>query len=97
MVLPNTLNVWISGAVAPMESAALARVEGNLTSNLLITGCDVRGAAKLADVATDVTVGEVRAQFNIEQNPAIPALTLGSLVSACSDKPTRGATLPLCA
>ncbi len=65
LVLTGTQDVWISGAVAPVRSSALARVEGSQTSNVLITGCDVRGTAKLTDVSPEVSAGAVRGEFNI--------------------------------
>ena len=65
LVLTGIRDAWISGASAPADSTALARIEGNQTSNLLITGCDVRGAAKLADVSVEVGAGVVRAEFNV--------------------------------
>ena len=67
LVLTGVQDAWISATVAPMNSSALARVEGSQTSNLLISGCDVRGAAKLADVAADVKDDAVRAEFNISK------------------------------
>ena len=65
VVLAGTKDVWISGAVAPVHSRALAGVEGSETSNLLISGCDLRGSARLAEVSTDVKAGAVRGEFNI--------------------------------
>jgi hypothetical protein len=65
LVLTGTRSVWISGATAPTDSTALARIEGSHTTNLLITGCDVRGAAKLADISAEVNADTVRAEFNI--------------------------------
>jgi hypothetical protein len=69
LVLTGTRDVWISGAAAPTSSNALARIEGNQTRNLLITGCDVREAAKLADVSDDVNADAVRGEFNIMHRP----------------------------
>jgi hypothetical protein len=65
LVLKDTRDAWISGMVAPSNASALARIEGDRTSNLLITGCDLRGAAKLADMAADVNTQAVRAEFNV--------------------------------
>lgn len=65
LVLANTRDVWISAASAPMNSHSLARIEGSRTSNLLISGCDVRGAQKLVDMSADVSADAVRGEFNI--------------------------------
>jgi hypothetical protein len=65
LVLTGTQDAWISGSVAPLKSSALAKVEGSQTSNLLITGCDLRGAGKLAEVSSDVAADAVRGEFNI--------------------------------
>ena len=65
LVLTGTRDTWITGAAAPTNSGALARIEGSQTSSLLFTGCDVRGAAKLADISTDVRADAVRAEFNV--------------------------------
>ena len=65
LVLIGTRDSWITGASAPTDSSALAKVEGSQTSSLLITGCDVRGAAKLADISADVNADAVRGEFNI--------------------------------
>ena len=65
LVLTGTRDVWISGAAAPVNSSALAKIEGSETSNLLISGCDLRGAAKLADLSADVNPDTIRGEFNI--------------------------------
>lgn len=65
LVLTDTRDVWISSTAAPENSTALARIEGQETSNLLISGCDLRGAAKLADVSPEIKADAVRAEFNI--------------------------------
>jgi hypothetical protein len=65
ILLTNTRDVWISGTAAPLNSSALARIEGNESANLLISGCDIRGAAKLADISAEVNAGVVRGEFNI--------------------------------
>jgi hypothetical protein len=65
LVLTDTRDVWITGTVAPANSSALAKIEGSKTSNLLISGCDIRGAAKLADVSSNVNADAVRGEFNI--------------------------------
>ena len=65
LVLTGTRDVWISGSVAPLNSTAFAKIDGSQTSNLLISGCDVRGAAKLAEVAAEVNGDAVRTEFNI--------------------------------
>jgi hypothetical protein len=65
LVLTDTRNVWISGTVAPMNSSALARIEGSKSEDLLISGCDLRGTTKLADVSAEVKAGVIRAEFNI--------------------------------
>jgi hypothetical protein len=65
LVLTNTRDVWISAAAAPINSNCLARIEGSQTSNLLISGCDIRGAEKLADISADVSADAVRGEFNI--------------------------------
>ena len=65
ILLTNTREVWISGAAAPMNSSAFARIEGSESASLLISGCDIRGAAKLADISAEVNAGVVRGEFNI--------------------------------
>jgi hypothetical protein len=65
ILLTNTRDVWISGTAAPMNSSALARIEGSESGNLLISGCDIRNAAKLADISAEVNSGVVRGEFNI--------------------------------
>jgi hypothetical protein len=65
LVLTGARDAWITGAAAPINSSAFARIEGSQTSNLLFSGCDIRGAAKLAEVASDVNADAVRGEFNI--------------------------------
>jgi hypothetical protein len=65
ILLTNTRDVWISGTAAPINSSALARIEGSESGNLLISGCDIRGAAKLVDISAEVNAGVVRGEFNI--------------------------------
>jgi hypothetical protein len=65
VLLINARDVWITEAAAPINSSALARIEGSESGNLLISGCDIRGAAKLADISAEVKVGVVRGEFNI--------------------------------
>jgi hypothetical protein len=65
LLLTNTRDVWISGSAAPMNSSAFARIEGSESGNLLISGCDIRGAATLADISAEVNTGVVRGEFNI--------------------------------
>ncbi len=65
IVLTGTKDVWITGATAPMQITALAKIEGDQTSNVLITGCDVRGTARLADLSAEVNPNAVRGEFNV--------------------------------
>ena len=65
LVLTGVRDAWITGAAAPASSSALARIEGGQTSNVLFTGCDIREAAKLADISTEANAGAVRGDFNI--------------------------------
>ncbi len=65
LVLTDTRNAWITGAATPDNSSALAKVAGSQTSNMLFTGCGLRGAAKLAEISTEVKAGAVRGDFNI--------------------------------
>jgi hypothetical protein len=65
VLLTNTRDVWISGTVATINSSALARIEGSESGNVLISGCDIRGAAKLADISVEVNASVVRGEFNI--------------------------------
>ena len=64
LVLTDTRNAWITGAAAPDNSSALAKVAGSQTSNMLFTGCDLRGAAKIAEISAEVKAGAVRGDFN---------------------------------
>jgi hypothetical protein len=65
IVLVDTRDVWVSAAVAPVNSTALTIIEGSQTKNILFSGCDIRGAATLAEVKPSVTTDVVRAEFNI--------------------------------
>ena len=65
LIFTGTRDAWISGATAPANSSALAKIEGSQSSNLLLTGCDARNAARLADISADVPDGAVRAEFNL--------------------------------
>ncbi len=65
LVLTGVRDAWISGTVAPVNSSALVKLEGSQTSDLLITGCDVRDAAKLAEIATEVPADALRAEYNV--------------------------------
>ena len=65
LVFTGIHDAWISGTVAPANSSALAKIDGGQTSNLLFSGCDLRGAAKLADVSADVRADAVRGEFNV--------------------------------
>ena len=67
LVLTGTRDGWISGTVAPQNSSALAKIEGNATSNLLFTGCDLREAAKLAEISSEVSPDAVRAEYNVSK------------------------------
>ncbi len=65
LVFTGIRNAWVTGAAAPSNSSALAKIDGAQTSNLLFTGCDIRDAAKLADIAPDVSASAVRGEFNV--------------------------------
>jgi hypothetical protein len=65
IVLTGTRDVWICDAMAPTHSKALVGVEGSETSNLLISGCDLRRAARLAEISAGVKADAVRGEFNI--------------------------------
>ena len=65
LVLKSTRDVWISGTAAPRNASALATIQGSETSDVLITGCDLRGAARLADLEADVHPEAVRGELNI--------------------------------
>jgi len=58
-----------NGSTAPADCIALAKLEGRQTNNVLFSGCDLRGAAKLADVSADGGAEAVRGEFNITQPP----------------------------
>ncbi len=70
IILTDTRDVWISGSTAPKGSTALAKVAGSQSRNLLITGCDLRGAATLAEVAAEIPPGTLRGEFNIVGRPS---------------------------
>ena len=65
LVLTGARDAWITSTVAPPGSSALTKIEGTETSNILISGCDLRGAAELADVSPNVSADAVRGEFNI--------------------------------
>jgi hypothetical protein len=70
LVLTGTRDVWISGTAAPANSSALTRIEGSQTSNILISGCDLREAAQLAEVSTEVNADSIHEEFNITHKPS---------------------------
>ena len=65
IILTGTRDVWISGVTAPPNSTALAKIEGEQTSNVLIATCDLRAAGKLADISPDVKPDAIRGEFNV--------------------------------
>jgi hypothetical protein len=65
LVFIGARDVWVTGTTAPARSRALVGIEGNQSDNLLISGCDLRGATKLADISSEVNAGVLRAEFNI--------------------------------
>ncbi len=65
VVLQDTRDAWISGCAAPAGSRSFAKVVGPRTANILLTGCDLRGAAAMADIAQDVSRDAVRGEHNI--------------------------------
>ena len=70
IVLTDSRDVWISGSIAPRDSAAFAKVAGSQSNNLLITGCDLRGCATLAEIAAEVHPETLRGEFNIVNGKA---------------------------
>ncbi|MGI4829511.1 MAG: hypothetical protein ACRYFU_15145 [Janthinobacterium lividum] len=63
--LIGSRDAWITRASAPQQSQAFVHVEGPAAANILITGCDLRGAARLADVSPETDASAVRGEFNI--------------------------------
>ena len=63
--LVDVNQAWISGASAPVGSKAFLSIQGMRSSDILVSGCDVRKAAKLADVQNDLGKDVLSAQLNI--------------------------------
>lgn len=61
---------WISQAVAPAGSKALATVQGAKTKGILISGCDLREAAQPFESTATVGASAVRTEFNIHNDAA---------------------------
>ena len=66
--LINVDKAWLSGAVAPTGAKALLSVHGELTSSILVTGCDVREAANTIEPAPEVPASALREEFNIHNH-----------------------------
>ncbi|MGI4831656.1 MAG: glycoside hydrolase family 28 protein [Janthinobacterium lividum] len=65
LTLIGSGDAWITRASAPPQSQAFVRIEGEPTADILISGCDLRGAEKLADVSPEVRASTIRGEFNI--------------------------------
>jgi hypothetical protein len=56
---------WVSGVAAPTGSKSLLEVRGAKTNDIMVSGCDLRKAAKFAEADKDVPAGSVVGQVNI--------------------------------
>ncbi len=63
--LADINGAWVSGAAAPSGSRALLTVTGSHTEDILVSGCDVREASKLAEFEDGAVPNVVRAEFNV--------------------------------
>jgi hypothetical protein len=66
--LINVDQAWLSGAAAPAGAKALLSVQGELTNNILITGCDVRAAANTIEPAPEVPASALHEEFNVHNH-----------------------------
>jgi hypothetical protein len=63
----NVDTAWLSGAVAPVGARALLSLQGEHTNNILVSGCDIREAGKLAEFGDGVAPNVVQAQSNADK------------------------------
>ena len=63
----NVDKAWVSGAQAPAGAKALLSVQGESTSNILVSGCDIREASKLAEFGEGAAPNVVQAESNADR------------------------------
>jgi hypothetical protein len=66
----NVQGAWIRDTQAIAGSTSLLHASGSSSTNLLITGCDLRGAREAATNSADCPPTSIRASFNIESLPS---------------------------
>lgn len=67
--LTHTSDVWISECSAPANTGKFLRVDGAGSHNILLSGNDLRGAAKAFETVGDVSPKAVTLSSNIETKP----------------------------
>jgi hypothetical protein len=65
--LVNVDKAWLSGAVAPAGAKALLSLQGEHSNNILVSGCDIREASKLAEFGDGVAPNVVQAASNADK------------------------------
>jgi len=58
-------HAWVSAVAAPTGAQALLALQGSQSADILVSGCDARQAATLAQVDHDVPPSALRTEFNI--------------------------------
>jgi hypothetical protein len=62
--LIQSSDAWISGCSAPAGTKAFLAVEGPASASILLSGCDLRGAARAADISGGAPTSSVEASGN---------------------------------
>lgn len=63
--LVETKGAWISDSIAPAGTNAFLRIEGEKSGNILLSGCDLRGANKAVELGTGVSQNTIALHGNI--------------------------------
>jgi len=70
--MKDTSNVWISESAAPAGTGTYLGVEGAASSNILLSGCDLRGARDSVALGSGLPPQTVTASGNIGTEPKSP-------------------------
>jgi hypothetical protein len=90
----NIEHGWVAGAAAPTGSSSLVAVQGDKTTSVLISGCDLREAVKPFEVDNNSSVGAVRPNSISYVHPAARPVQPGPTPRAAG--PEQGCKSPCC-
>jgi hypothetical protein len=70
--MKDTQDAWISDSAAPIGTQTYLKAEGAASSNILLSGCDMRGAQNAVELGSEISPEAVTVEGNIHATPKKP-------------------------